>query len=132
MAKLTHFAINADDVEATRAFYQALFGWEFQPWGPPGFLRIDATDPTCPGVTAAIQQRRDLIAGTPTVGFECTVAVDDVEAAEDAAVAAGGQIIAERATIPTVGQLTWLADPSGNIVGIMQYEPGRNGVTAVE
>ena len=40
---IAHFAINADDVEASRRFYGALFGWRFEPWGPPGFLRIVST-----------------------------------------------------------------------------------------
>ncbi|MGB3032170.1 MAG: VOC family protein, partial [Candidatus Microthrix parvicella] len=38
--KLTHFAINADDVDATQAFYRAVFGWQFQDYGPPGFVQI--------------------------------------------------------------------------------------------
>ena len=35
---ITHFAINADDVGATRAFYEALFGWRFTE-AYPGFWR---------------------------------------------------------------------------------------------
>ena len=31
------FAINADDVPRARQFYTAVFGWNFEPWGPPGF-----------------------------------------------------------------------------------------------
>jgi predicted enzyme related to lactoylglutathione lyase len=122
MNKLSHFAINADDVPATRAFYDAAFGWQFAAWGPPGFYRVDADDPAGPGVTAAVQQRRELIAGRPTTGFECTVGVDDVGAVTRAALAAGGRVLMPRSTIPGVGHLVWLADPSGNVVGAMQYD----------
>ncbi len=125
MNQLTHFAINADDVEAARAFYAATFGWQFSPWGPPGFYRVEGADPQSPGVTAAIQQRRDLVPGTPTIGFECTVAVEDVDAVTATAVAAGGRVLMGPATIPGVGRLVWLADPSGNAVGAMQYESPR-------
>jgi|GEM_PF-4979571 len=29
----THFAINTDDVGATRQFYRAVFGWQFHDYG---------------------------------------------------------------------------------------------------
>jgi len=29
----THFAINTDDVGATRQFYGAVFGWQFRDYG---------------------------------------------------------------------------------------------------
>ena len=35
------FAINADDVPRARKFYEKVFGWSFEPWGPPGFYLID-------------------------------------------------------------------------------------------
>jgi predicted enzyme related to lactoylglutathione lyase len=122
MNTLTHFAINADDLPATRAFYRATFGWEFSAWGPPGFYRVEADDPRGPGVTAALQQRRQLLPDRPTTAFECTIAVDDVRRAETAALAAGGRLLMQTTTIAGVGQLVWLADPSGNVVGAMQYE----------
>ena len=43
--KLRHFAINADDTPRARRFYEAVFGWTFTPWGPPGFYQAkDAGD----------------------------------------------------------------------------------------
>jgi uncharacterized protein len=75
-----------------------------------------------PGVTTAIQQRRDLLAG-PTTGFECTMEVADVDRTVQAAVAAGGRVLMDRTTIAKVGHLIWLADPSGNVVGAMTYDP---------
>ena len=38
-ATLRHFAINADDVQRAKAFYEKVFGWAFNPWGPPNFYR---------------------------------------------------------------------------------------------
>ena len=35
------FAINADDVPRARKFYETVFGWSFEPWGPPGFYLIE-------------------------------------------------------------------------------------------
>jgi predicted enzyme related to lactoylglutathione lyase len=122
MTKLSHVAINADDLPATRAFYRATFGWQFSAWGPPGFYRIEADDPHGPGVTAALQQRRDLMPDQPTTGWECTIAVDDVDKVTTAALAAGGRVLMTRTTITGVGHLIWLGDPSGNVVGAMEYD----------
>jgi predicted enzyme related to lactoylglutathione lyase len=113
---ISHAAINADDVEASRRFYSALFGWTFEPWGPPGFLRMEHES----GQVVALQQRRDL-GGVRLTGFECTIPVPDVDAIAAAVGPHGGRVVMERVRIPDVGDLMFLADPSGNVAGAMQY-----------
>jgi predicted enzyme related to lactoylglutathione lyase len=120
---VSHFAINAGDLARTRRFYEHVFGWTFEAWGPPGFYLIHTGPPADPGIQGALQQRRELLPGQKTIGFECTVGVDSADAAAKSAVANGGIVIMPKATIPTVGDLVWLQDPDGNIVGAMQYEP---------
>ena len=39
-ATFRHFAINADDVQRAKRFYETLFGWKFTPYGPPNFYQI--------------------------------------------------------------------------------------------
>jgi hypothetical protein len=119
MAEVEHIAINADDVEATRAFYEAACGWTFEAWGPPGFYR--ATLPS--GFIVAIQQRRDLMPGTPTVGAEATVNVDDLDACLDRARAAGGSVVMAPSEIPGVGTVAFVSDPGGNPIGFIQRTP---------
>jgi predicted enzyme related to lactoylglutathione lyase len=114
-----HCAINADDVEASRRFYSALFGWEFQAWGPPGFMRMQTES----GQVIALQQRRDL-GGIRATGFECTIAVPDVEAIAAALEPHGGRALM-RARIPDVGDLMFFADPSGIVAGAMQFDRGE-------
>jgi len=117
---VAHFAINADDVERGRAFYEAAFGWSFRPWGPPGFYQIALGDGK-PGPLGALQGRRELVAGAKTVGFECTIAVTDIAEAFAKIVAAGGTIRMGPVTIPTVGELAFFEDTEGNVAGVMQY-----------
>ena len=124
MSNLTHFAINADDVEATRTFYERALGWTFHPWGPPGFYQIQTGPDDAPGVGGAMQQRRELVAGTPTVGLEVTFEVDDLSVASDAVVEAGGETLMDRFTIDGVGHLMFFRDPSGNAIGLIEYLPG--------
>jgi hypothetical protein len=119
---VSHFAINADDLKRARRFYENVFGWTFEPWGPPGFFLIHTGTPRDPGVLGALQQRRELIPGQRTIGYECTVGVDSADAAAKAAEANGGKVIMAKTIIPTVGELVWLQDPDGNVVGAMKYE----------
>ena len=114
---IAHFAINADDPEASLRFYEALFGWRFEPGGHPGFFRMERES----GPIVALQQRRDL-GGVHMTGFECTIAVDDVDAAAVAAARNGGRVLMAKTTITGVGDLVWLADPSGNAFGVMRYD----------
>jgi predicted enzyme related to lactoylglutathione lyase len=74
-------------------------------------------------VQGALQQRRELLPGSPTLGLEGTFGVDDLPAVLRAARAAGGRVLSEPFTIAGVGRLAWLADPDGNAVGAMQYDP---------
>ena len=114
---LAHFAINADDVDRAKRFYERAFGWKFAAWGPPGFYQIEGA-----GVYGALQGRRELVKGTRTIGFECSIAVDSIDATEKAVVAAGGTIALARSVIAGVGTLMFFKDPEGNVFGAMQYD----------
>lgn len=118
--RLTHFAINTDDVDATQAFYGSVFGWQFRDYGPPGFVQI--LDESGEAPMGSIQQRRQLLDDAPTLGFECTFDVDDIAAARKRVVSAGGRILMETSTIPHVGHLLAFEDPGGNPALAMQYD----------
>lgn len=115
-------AINAEDVERGRRFYEAVLGWDFHAWGPPNFYTISY--PGNDTIVGALQERRALVAGARTVGFECSVAVENLDETLAAVRAAGGSIVMELTVIPTVGTLAFFADSEGNVVGAMQYGAG--------
>jgi hypothetical protein len=117
---LSHFAINCDDVDRAKSFYEGVFGWSFTPWGPPGFFNT-----TDPGVRAAIQPRRELVEGLRTTGFECSFGVADIDATQAAIERLGGRIVMPKVTIPNVGTLIFFQDPEGNLAGAMQYDKAR-------
>jgi predicted enzyme related to lactoylglutathione lyase len=119
-AYLAHLAINCDDDAATRRFWEHVFDWTFTDWGPPGFARA----PLQPGaeVVAAVQRRRELIPGARTTGPEVTLGVDDLGLVLQRVLEHQGGIVMERTTIPTVGDLAFVSDPSGNVVGVIQYQ----------
>ncbi len=118
-----HFAINADDIDRARRFYEHVFAWRFNAWGPPGFFMIETGSADTPAIHGSLQGRRELIDGQRLNAFECTIAVPDIAAAERAIVEAGGTILMPITTIPTVGHLLWFRDTEGNVAGAMQPDP---------
>jgi uncharacterized protein len=119
---LASFAIHADDVQRCRRFYEAVFGWRFEPWGPPDFYLIHTGDEEQPGVQGLLQKRQEGRSGGGPNCFECTIAVDNLDALTDAITQHGGRLIMSKAPIPTVGVLTKFEDTEGNVLGAMAYE----------
>jgi predicted enzyme related to lactoylglutathione lyase len=118
---IAHFAIHADDCQRAKAFYEQAFGWTFEPFGPPNFWLIT----TSPGaLKGALQERRTPVSGEGMIGFECSIAVDDVQAAAKAVEASGGTVTLQPFEIEGVGTLVMFADTEGNVVGAMQYVEG--------
>jgi predicted enzyme related to lactoylglutathione lyase len=123
MNHIAHFSINTDDLPATRSFYENVFGWKFSPWGPPDFYMIDTGGEAVVMLVGSLQKRRFLVPDHLTHGYECTLAVESVEKTRQAIVENGGQIVMEITTLAGIGYLLFFADPGGNYVGAMQYDP---------
>lgn len=121
-ANLASFAIHVDDIDRARAFYEAVFDWDFEPWGPPGFYLIHTGDEASPGITGLMHERQTPRTGTGLNGVEATFAVDDVDAIAALVVAHGGTITYAKGVIRTVGALIRFLDTEGNDIGAMQYE----------
>lgn len=123
MSQVAHFAINADDVDRALRFYQKVFGWKFQAYGPPGFYMVDekSARATVP-LRGSLQKRREIVPGVPLRGFECTISVDDIHATGAAIEKNGGKIVMPICTLAGIGQLLFFQDPEGNIAGAMQYD----------
>jgi len=120
-APLRHFAINADDVQRAKRFYEGVFGWTFNPWGPPDFYQ---TKDAGQGVVGAVQKRREIVPGVVMRGFETTLGVEDIDATIEAIEAAGGRILMPPYRIEGVGELIYFQDTEGNVIGAMQYDRG--------
>jgi uncharacterized protein len=125
-SNLVFFAIHADDLPRVQRFYEKVFGWKFQPWGPPGFFLIATGDKDDPGIQGALQKRHDVVPGQRITGYECTIGVADIDATEAAVVANGGKVILSKCEIPTVGYLIKIQDPDGNVVCVKQPAAGQS------
>ncbi len=119
---VSFFAINADDVPRARKFYESVFDWSFEPWGPPNFYLIATGKAENGVVEGGLQERRELVRGQKMVGFECTIEVDDIDETIRTIEANGGRLAAPKFHIPTVGIIAYFFDTEGNVAGIRQRE----------
>jgi predicted enzyme related to lactoylglutathione lyase len=113
--KICYVEIPAIDVEASAAFYEAVFGWRLRKRGD-GATAFDDTIGEVSGTWVTGRQP----ASDP--GLLLYVMVDDAEATVEAIVAHGGELVQ-----PIGGDAPEITarfrDPGGNVIGIYQ-EPG--------
>ena len=118
---IAHFDLQADDVERARRFYEGVFGWQFEAWGPPDFYLIHTGTPADPGIHGSVSKRTERIVGKGRIGFECTVGVDDLAAIKAAILANGGKIVLDEYEIVGVGRMIRFEDCEGNVACAMRY-----------
>ena len=124
---IRHFAVQADDVERARRFYEEVFGWAFEPWRPPDFYLIRTGPDGDRGLQGALQRRQGPPGGAGTGGFECTIGVEHLDAILRSITDHGGKVLSTPFTIEGVGRLAFFHDTEENRVGVMQYD--RNYVS---
>jgi len=111
--KINYLEYAARDMDATKAFFTAVFGWEFEDYGPDyaafsnqgtdgGFFRADLASSTQNG--AAL-----------TVFYS-----DDLEATEQKIRSAGGEIIKPIFSFPG-GRRFHFTEPSGNEFAVWAF-----------
>ena len=76
------------------------------------------------GIMGALQRRREIVEGLKMTGPEITLAVENIAETILAIKSCGGRLLSQPFRIQGVGELIWFADPEGNVLGAMQYEPG--------
>jgi uncharacterized protein len=122
---VAHFEIFASDVKRARAFYERVFGWTFEGWGPPDFFLITTGPKSDPGMTmGALAKREEGIPENPIRSFRCTISVVSIDASVDAIQKAGGTMMSTAYDIPNVGKCAEFMDTEGNIACVMEYDKG--------
>ena len=111
------FEIPVRDMPRATRFYEAVFGWTFEDWGPPDFYLIRGA-----GVPGAIQARHEPVVSTHPRSFEITIGVDDIDDIIKRVTAAGGAIVMQKTHLDGVGTLIHFTDTEGNRVGAMKYD----------
>lgn len=107
---LDYVELNVTDLAATRRFYEAAFGWEFNDYGPAyAGIRAPDGEGEVGGLNATAEPRR----GGPLV----LLWSDDLDATVAAVREAGGEVLEGPYEFPG-GRRFHFADPSGNELGV--------------
>jgi hypothetical protein len=115
MYELYHFAIQCDDVERARRFYESVFAWTMSSYhgvGRDEFQQIATADGKRIG---AAQSRKFNPADERILGFECSISVPDVEEVTRNVERAGGTMVMRKSAIPGVGWIVKFLDTEGNL-----------------
>lgn len=119
---ISHFDIQADDVERARHFYERVFGWRFEAFGPPDFYMVFTGEEGEPGIHGSVSKREEPLRGGGRSAWECTLAVDDLAKTRAAIVEHGGTISMDEYEIVGVGRMIKFRDPEGNVACAMHYD----------
>jgi predicted enzyme related to lactoylglutathione lyase len=120
---ICHFEIPVDDLPRASAFYSGLFGWKLTPWRDD--IQMIETVPSdgpgrpAPGVVNGMLIKKQ----NPQHPFSNYVAVEDIDAYAEKAVALGGRIALPKTAVPGMGWFLYFLDPDGNILGMWQDDP---------
>ncbi len=117
---ICHFEIPADDLEAARSFYSALFSWSLEPAPNLGDAYLFVRTSQTPGAVAGGLFRRSDAQPGVTLYF----AVADVEESARKVEALGGKVVIPRTAVPKIGWTAVVRDPAGNSLGLFQEDPG--------
>jgi uncharacterized protein len=122
--KLTHFAIYIDDIERAKKFYDGVFDWGFNSYGQSDFLQIKADNTDNGELIGALQSRNYSPVDDRTIGFECTIGVENIDEIIEKVLQNGGQVLMPKTAIPYVGWISKFLDTEGNLFCAMQYDNG--------
>ena len=113
MPRVVHFEIYGDKPEELIDFYNSVFDWKFEKWGPMDYWIIKTGEG--PGIDGGLGKRKGL-------GIN-TISVSDVDLYIKKIKKAGGTIVMPKTTMPGVGYLAYFKDSQGNVFGIMKDDP---------
>lgn len=112
--------LTTSDVEASKAFYGGVFGWQFEDTAPEYGGYVNAASDG--HLVAAITPRME---GAPGPDVWTTyISTDNAEATAAAVTQAGGTILMPVMAVGEVGTLAMAADPAGAVFGI--WQPGNH------
>jgi predicted enzyme related to lactoylglutathione lyase len=105
--RIDYVELPASDIAATKQFYEAVFGWKFEDWGPDYTSFFDGR------LAGGFTMERP----APATGVLLVLYASDLAAAQGRITGAGGKIVKETFAFPG-GQRFHFADPNGNELAV--------------
>jgi len=120
--KLTHFAIHIDNMERAKKFYDKVFDWGFNSYGPDDFLQIKADKSENGELIGALQSRKYSPVSENLIGLECSIGVENIDETIERVKSNGGKLLLPKTLIPSVGWVAKFLDTEGNLICGIQYD----------
>jgi predicted enzyme related to lactoylglutathione lyase len=119
MTRVVHFEISVENPERAKKFYQDVFGWKINKWGPVDYWLIETGEKSVPGIDGALRMKddREELKNEKTIN---TISVLNIDEFIEKVKSNGGKILMPKMTIPGIGYHTYCQDTEGNVFGIMQ------------
>jgi hypothetical protein len=128
MNRVTHFEIQAENIERAIKFYSEAFGWNFERWGDQNYwmLRTAEKGSKEPGINGGLLPRPAKAPAKEmgTNAFVCTVMVKNFDEAAKRIESAGGIVALPKYAIPGIAWQGYYLDTEGNTFGI--HQPDKN------
>ena len=109
---IAHAEIPATNLDASKVFFNKVFGWEFRDFGN-GYLLYN----THKGTTFGLRKVEKIVKGDTTIFH---IKIDNIDDTLKKAEEAGGKIERAKTTIPVMGWYALINDPDGNTIGLFQ------------
>jgi predicted enzyme related to lactoylglutathione lyase len=107
---IVHIELASADFERTATFYGELFGWQTQQNATASYMKFDGADGPSGGWV-----RADMVQSAGPIPY---IAVDDLTGTMAKVEKAGGRVISRRMPFAGGGEVSLVADPDGNVVGL--------------
>lgn len=119
---LTHFAIHIDDIDRAKSFYEGVFDWGFNTYGPDDFVQIKSDKSEDGELIGAMQSRKYSPVPDKVIGLECSIGVENLDEIIEKVKSNGGQVLMPKTAIPHVGWVAKFLDTEGNLICGIQYD----------
>lgn len=120
MARVVHFEVSSPHSAVSRKFYENVFGWKFTQWGggEMEYWLISTGPEDVPGIDGGFGGAANDMQSTVV-----TVEVEDLDEALKQVAANGGQVVMPKDEIPGVGWISYVREPGGTVLGMIQNLP---------
>lgn len=131
MARVVHFEIPCSDPNISQGFYANVFGWEVERYNNQDYWQVKTGDENLPGIDGALIQKAgkkdsqdaEMVSDAAhAINAVITIDVKSLDKTIEAALKNGGRVAMEKWRVEGVGYLAYIADPDGNLLGVMQSD----------
>jgi predicted enzyme related to lactoylglutathione lyase len=117
MAAVEHFEIPADDMARASAFYSAVFGFRYEPWGEDAGMILTGSDD---GIDGDLHRRADVPHTT------IVITVDSIEETVAQVEAHGGSAMGGIQMLNETDRWAYVRDSEGNAIGLFDHGPAAS------